>query len=381
MTIAPLDLILLLGSLQGLILATLLWVNNKGRQLANRLLACLIGSLALMSFAVGVPITGRWISLAIDLLPFFLVMPIGPLIYFYTRSVLDPTFHVDKAERRHFYLIILDVGAPIIGWTYISGVFLGLLPPKNGSSWGHVMDEYNTYVDIPRWISVTVYLFLTKNWLKTYTDESASAAHQKRWLGQFVNGFLIFQSIWLLFMIPYIIPSLRDPLLDRLGWYPVYIPISILIYWLGLRGYLQTRSEPPAQVSTKSPATELSVQTVQQVTDALAKAMNQDRLYLDPELTTDKLGLHLQLNAKLMSAVLNQHIGKNFNAYINEYRIDEVKRRLLDTTYEHLTLTGIAFDCGFNSQATFQRTFKQVTGTSPREFVAQHRNKTSQIGI
>ena len=76
MTIAPLDLILLLGSLQGLILATLLWVNNKGRQLANRLLACLIGSLALMSSAVGVPITGRWISLAIDLLPFFLVMPL-----------------------------------------------------------------------------------------------------------------------------------------------------------------------------------------------------------------------------------------------------------------------------------------------------------------
>ena len=385
MTISPLDLLILLGSLQGFILATLLWTNAKGRRLSNRLLAVLIGLLALMSLAVGVPVANRWVSLALDVLPFFMAMPLGPLIYFYVQSVSKPNFRLGKKERLQFLPVLLDWGAPLVSWTFFAGFFLEFWPREDGPSWGAVMNEYNTYVDIPRWLSVTTYLFLTARFLhrqqrtttNSVTDEQRGTM---RWLRQFVRVFLVFQGIWLIHLVPYIIPSFRGPLLDRFGWYPIYIPIAVLIYWLGFKGYLHTRTIGLTRPIPKVPGSELSEEIVKQAIHLLTDAMTNECLFLDSELTVEKLGQRTRLAPKTISAVLNQHLHKNFNGFINEYRVEEVKQRLTNPAYEHLTLTGIAFECGFNSQSTFQRTFKQQTGMSPGEF-ATHQKKATQIRI
>ncbi len=383
MTIAPFDLLLLLGTLQGFILATLLWVNGKGNRLSNRLLATLIGLLAMMSLAVGVPIPNPWVGLLLDLLPLFVIMPLGPLMYFYSKSMLDPAFQLGRQERRHFYPAVLDLGAPLIIWTFFIGKFLGLVDGKSGPAWGHAMQEYNTYADIPRWISLTVYLVLTGRLLNSYRATRTKQPDEKnlRLLRQFFTAFLVFQVIWLIHLVPYIIPATRGPLLDRVGWYPIYVPIAVLIYWLGLKGYLHARSTTPVVQPPKPAGAELPEATVKPVVDALLNAMSAKQLFLDPELTVEKLGQHTQLSPKLISAVLNQHVRKNFNGFVNEYRVDAVKQRLTDPAYGHLTLTGIAFDCGFNSQATFQRTFKQLTGVSPGEYQAQQKKNTAQIRI
>ena len=86
MTIAPLDLMLLLGAGQGFILTALLWFNRKGNPLSNRLMATLIGLLALASLSVGIAVTNNTISLILDFVPLINVMPIGPIIYFYSQS-------------------------------------------------------------------------------------------------------------------------------------------------------------------------------------------------------------------------------------------------------------------------------------------------------
>lgn len=295
MTISPLSLIILLGATQGFILATLLWLNQKGHRLSNRLLATLIGLLALMSFSVGIPTTNRFVGLFMELVPMIMAMPLGPLIFFYTRSILDPSFRLGKKEKRHFYPVIFDWGSKIIGWVFIIGMLLGFFPQKEGPAWGYVMDEYNAYVDIPRWLSVTVYLFLTRQVLSRHQValNSTSTEQQQsnvKWLRQFVNAFLIFQSIWLIHLVPYIIPTFREPLLDRFGWYPIYIPIAVLIYWLGFRGYLHTRVTTSSQQIPKSTSAELSEETVRQVTSSLSNVMVTERLFLDPELTVEKLG-------------------------------------------------------------------------------------------
>lgn len=372
MTIAPLDLILLLGSLQGFILATLLWVNQKGHRLSNRLLAVLIGLMALMSLAVGMPVTHRWVGFALEMLPFIMAMPMGPLIYFYTKSVLDPSFRLGVAERRQFYPVVLDWGSRFVGWVFVGGLLLGFFRQAQGPSFGAVMDEYNTYVDIPRWISMMVYLLITRRFLNQHRPTEADVRQPTwRWLRQFVAIFLFFQLIWLVHLVPYIMPALRGPLLDAFGWYPLYIPIAVMIYWLGIKGYLHARSSPVDVPGRKVSPTTIPSETAEKTIAALTHAMQTDELYLDPELTVEKVGRHVQLPPKTISFVLNQHCQKSFNAFVNEYRIEAVKRRLTSRASKHLTLTGIAFECGFNSQATFQRAFRQVTGTSPKEYVGQ----------
>lgn len=376
MTISPFDLLLLLGSLQGFILASLLWFSRKGNRLSNRLLAWLIGLLALASLAVGIPVANRWVSLALDLLPLINAMPLGPLLYFYVKSVLDPTFRLGKTERRHFYPVVLDWGAKLIGWTFVIGTLLDVFRRQDGPAWGRVMDEYNTYSDIPRWLSMAVYLVLARRWLDQFalTGNEYEAERQqqnRRWLRQFLTILLVFQAIWLVHLVPYIIPGTRSALLDQFGWYPIYVPVAVLIYWLGLKGYLHSRSGSIEPIIRKASVTSLLPQTANQIVDALTTAMETNKLYLDSELTVEKLGRHVKLPTKTISFVLNQHLRKSFNTFVNEYRIEAVKQRLVNPTSDYLTLTGIAFECGFNSQATFQRVFKQMTGVSPKEFAGR----------
>ncbi len=63
---------------------------------------------------------------------------------------------------------------------------------------------------------------------------------------------------------------------------------------------------------------------------------------------------------------------KNFYSYINAFRVEEFKERVVSQKYTHLTILAIALDCGFNSKSTFNRIFKQATGITPNEFVKSH---------
>ncbi|MGM9509143.1 helix-turn-helix domain-containing protein [Larkinella sp. GY13] len=373
MTIPPLDLILLLGTAQGFILAALLWFNRKGIRLANRLLAVLVGLLASASLAVGIPIMNPWINLFIDFVPLIIIMPLGPLMFFYTRSLLDPDFRLGKREWQHFWPVIIDFGSKLMAWIFLFGLLFGFFEHSDNRKVGSLMDDYDKYADIPRWIAVTLYGLLSYRWLarfqKTNVDLTAQQRASVRWLRQFLMVFAAFQTIWFIHLIPYILPQTSNALLDAFGWYPLYIPIAVMIYWLGLGGYFHARHTVlPEPIRKTSPAI-LPDELVFETTNGLVKAMETDQLYLDPELTVEKVGRHLRLPAKTVSAVLNQHLGKSFNTFVNEYRVEDVKRRLNDSASANLTLTGIAFECGFNSQATFQRTFKQMTGFAPKEYL------------
>ncbi|MES2730889.1 MAG: helix-turn-helix transcriptional regulator [Bacteroidota bacterium] len=376
MTVSPLDLLILLGSAQGIILAFLLWHNPKGSRLPNRLLAILMVLLASACLAVGIPVANQWISLMLDLFPWIIIMPFGPIILFYTKALLDPSFQIGRKERLHFLPILVDLGSSIIGWTFIIGVLADLVNYDDHQWWGNLIDDYNIYADIPRWLSVTTYLWLSQRFIvqkeKANLLEETQQPHV-RWLKPFLRVWFGFQFIWLLFLIPYELPAFRNTLLDNVGWYPIYIPLAGLIYWMGLRGYLHTLPAlaTPAFLAKdrKVTNTPLPTETVQAAIQSLQRAMEEEKLYLDTELTVEKVGRQLGLPAKTISAVLNQHVGKSFNTYVNEYRIEEVKRRLLMPASQSSTLVGIAFDCGFNSQATFQRAFRNLTNQSPKEFL------------
>jgi AraC-like DNA-binding protein len=84
------------------------------------------------------------------------------------------------------------------------------------------------------------------------------------------------------------------------------------------------------------------------------------------------LSTHTGIPAKTISAVLNQHLNKSFNEFINSYRIAAIKSRLLSSNNKNLTIAGLAYECGFNSQPTFQRAFKNIQGESPSEFLLKN---------
>jgi YesN/AraC family two-component response regulator len=96
--------------------------------------------------------------------------------------------------------------------------------------------------------------------------------------------------------------------------------------------------------------------------------MEQDKLYRQSDLTLSQLAGSLHITPHNLSEVINTQLGRAFNDLVNEYRIREVKNDLSDPSKKQLKILAIAFDAGFNSKASFNTIFKQLTHTTPSEF-------------
>lgn len=100
--------------------------------------------------------------------------------------------------------------------------------------------------------------------------------------------------------------------------------------------------------------------------------MKNEKPFLNVELTLKGLSEQLKVNPDYLSETTNSKLNMNFFDFINHYRIEEFKERILNEKYKNLTIIAIAFDCGFNSKPTFNRVFKKTTGLTPSEFLKQY---------
>jgi AraC-like DNA-binding protein len=99
--------------------------------------------------------------------------------------------------------------------------------------------------------------------------------------------------------------------------------------------------------------------------------MEEDKPYLNPELSLPALAQSLDIPRNQLSTVINQVHQKNFYEFVNQYRIDEVKKLMTNPSNKHLKLMSLAYDAGFNSKATFNRIFKQMTKLTPSEYISK----------
>lgn len=94
--------------------------------------------------------------------------------------------------------------------------------------------------------------------------------------------------------------------------------------------------------------------------------MEQEKPYIDNELRLVHLADQLGFSTHLLSKVINKRSGKNFNKFVNEYRLREAERLLTDTTTQ--SIKSVYFDVGFNSKAAFYNAFRKKHNCTPSEF-------------
>lgn len=106
------------------------------------------------------------------------------------------------------------------------------------------------------------------------------------------------------------------------------------------------------------------------IRDQLIHLMENEKMYLFPDLKVGGLAASLGCSPHKLSQVMTSQFGQNFNDFINSYRIEEVKRRLSIGETRNKTIASLAFDCGFNSLSVFNSAFKKFTGMTPSQFVS-----------
>lgn len=115
---------------------------------------------------------------------------------------------------------------------------------------------------------------------------------------------------------------------------------------------------------------------------AIDRAMRVERLYRREGLTIVQLASHLDIPEYRLRRLINSGMGyRNFNAFLNQWRLDEAKAALADPTQAAVPILTIALDAGFGSLGPFNRAFKAQTGVTPSEFRRGGGAKLADSGI
>ena len=389
---------LLFGFVQGWVYAILLWARGRREE---RLSDTLLGwVLVALCFDIWIYMLGFggieifWKEL--EFFPRTLSFLLPPLVYFYLKSQFDTTFRFRFRDARHALPFILDT-------TYHVGVWA--MGPTMVHKWETTV--HNPYLGIPFFVFGTVqqfvYLYWSlqlyrayRVWIKTQFSETDTIS-----FGWFRN-FLIALTITLIFSLMMTLIDLWLDLNYWQDWWGNLVGV-ILIYYVSIEGYAQVQpgrrlvfqskilmatqslvslapvlasvaaGEPfEQQHETASPPKQAPSIAIPgellPLLDKLLACMTTEKPYLEPELSLADLARRMHTNPVLLSQVINAGAGKNFNDFVNEYRVEEFKRQVCQPTNAHLSFLGLALDCGFNSKATFNRAFKKFTGASPKEF-------------
>lgn len=382
MSFSIINIILFLAAAQGLLLAVLIFQKYR-RLFANRFLGSIMLLYSLLLIQMLLTDLGfdrKFPHLMI--VPLGISLLIGPLHYLYTKSLIQSWTKIKKSEWFHFLPFVI----------YEISIIPQFFKPANQL----IAEMQKVYVEgfplrfiIFNWfiliLSLT-YLLLTA-WLLiryTHTIKNVFSTIEKirldwlrniTYMGIFVVLVFLLENILLLFGI------------ELSHFFNITsIVVAIFIYLMGYLGLLKSeifaeptiaesiRELPDLQyqkIDDQQPRYEksgLSPDRAKQHLDDLLHLMEQERPYINSDLTLTQLAEMLSITPHNLSEILNTRLNQNFFDFINHYRIEEVKKALIDPQKQHLTVLAIGLDAGFNSKTSFNTTFKKYTEMTPSEY-------------
>lgn len=268
-----------------------------------------------------------------DHLPWQWTLAIGPLLYFYVRKITCAGRRFAWSDLLHLLPALVQQFLPGLSWL--------------------------------AFVSVWIYLYGSHRLiLKYYQRLEFSAGDryrvQLRWLQRLL---LLLAMVWLLWL-PFQFFAAEV-------W---MILFSAAMIAMGIAAHLWVVKPMPA-------AKPMIAGDTRRKAGWLKQAMKRERYYLDPELSLSALAERLGLHTHELSRVMNTVLKKSFNDFVNEYRVNEVIRKMADPGFNYMNLLGIALASGFNSKATFNRAFKQFTGHNPAEYQKMHQKDVSTYNL
>ncbi|WP_265241138.1 helix-turn-helix domain-containing protein [Muriicola sp. Z0-33] len=314
-----------------------------------------------------------------------LFLAIGPLIYFYVKSVTTSDFKFKRRDLYHFVPVLVYV-------VYRSVIFIydAAQPGFDNQQNGVLMMRFENGVVAPfteTFGIIQQLLYLTFSLQLYYKYKGAiqnyfsnTYALELNWIRNFL---LIYSFLFLYGVLQQLVNEYVIELSWIQKWWKDFFSALAVIY-VGIKGYFTDTTKLNGldfKLKDKLKYFPNSVQTVSTERlenkaaeiDAYKKElliyMKEHRPYLNPDLNLQEMAQAINLSRAQLSEVINYGFNKNFNDFINEYRVNAVKEMFSKGRQEQLSLLGIAYECGFNSKATFNRAFKKLTHSSPSEFL------------
>ena len=328
-----------LGAFNGLLVGFYFLFFAKPKHLSNTFLGALFLAL---SVRVGKSVFLYFYgSIADTYIQFglFACWLIGPFLYYYIRSAINP----NQTLKREATLATLLLA----GFSLAVNLLF---------AWSKYPDLWDTFITIIylQWLGfVVLAAWLLFKYREHWFLKSKNRPF-KIWLSSIYLGNLIICMAF------------------NMGNYTSYIvgalSFSFVFYALILLLLFHKRRDELLFLETKKyESNKLDPAEAKFIGDQLKEIMKEDKLFLDSNLSLQRIAGLLKVSTVKISQTLNEHQGTNFNDYINAHRISAAKEMIIDQSIPY-TFDAIAMECGFNSKSTFYSAFKKQTGMTPSQF-------------
>lgn len=309
---------------------------------------------------------------------------LGPLIYLYVKSITTSKYKFRKVDWWHFAFAISFVVYRISIFTY-DLLQPGFSETQNGvlklSLDEAIVQPIMSYIEFP---FMLLYLAFTLQLFYIY---------RKKIIQYFSNTFKLELNWILSFLVLFTLMFIYDTVQTIIGsfvteldytqrWWLNLFAALITLY-VGIKGYFTDTTKLNKLSFSFSPNRDAipDRQERSEVKSISKKDINkvrllmeEDKAYLNPELNLSDLAKQANMSRAKLSEVINMGFEQNFNDFVNMYRVEAFKDMLHENKHKTLSLLGIAFECGFNSKATFNRVFKKLTEYSPSQYLNSQLN-------
>lgn len=372
---------LLFGFVHGLLFAMmLLYRSVQEERIADVFLAALIaaGCLLLLPTILGLldihVLWNEWLFLPLD--PGLLI---GPLLYLFILAQTNRSFRFRRIYVWHFvpffvyaiyHLVVFTQGSEFV-FTWLDNYDLPYIDP---------VYKVITLITMSAYLGISIQTYAK---YRVWLEEEYVSPEKLRypWISRLLMAVGIAIAVTCLFRLSEVLSM--D--IDNLQAWWVSAVITICIYYVSIAGLFSKR--PPeysvelnskqGKVEQQTSQSQYSEKDLQQWLEQLTDLMDRRHLYLNPDLGLGMVAKELGLSRKSVSAAINACHGTNFRRFVNEYRVRAFKNLVSNGRAQELTLYGMALDCGFNSKATFNRVFRQITGMAPNQFAEEARLASS----
>lgn len=356
----------ILGGIQGLFLSFTLATLRKQRLAANKFLALdsfilsAILVIAFLHFSRLVLHTPHLFNVTPLLMPLF-----GPLLFFYVQHLLDPQTRFSRYQLLHFlpFFLFLKLHWPMLNKTgeikisYLMNIF--------EDRWQPVLNTpaIARIAHLAFYLALCFLLYLAAK--KSQQTENGRAGVRLMWIRSLI---LISVVIWTTYTFLYFydqnLLNLSMPFL-----------VTAALYFTGYFAFRYPEIFREVQVkplTQKYESSRLTKQKKATYCEALLRILREEKIYRRPDLKLVFVAEQLQISAQNLSQIVNENFQQSFPDFVNHFRVEEAKKRLLDPAHKHLTIIAIANEVGFNSKSAFNAAFKRFTGLTPSEFIRNH---------
>jgi len=349
------------------ILSALVFVFIKAKHPSNTIIA-LWFCINVLNF-MGLLMPGSLNNyIGIGFLPFLFL--IGPIFFFYILSLVKIDFRLKWLDILHVLPFLLLSLSRFFIYTesFAPSFYFG----------GHMSMKYMIiYILIS--ISITAYMIAIYVMLvqhrRNIKNYFSSTPNEIKLDWVFVIMSLISLSYIFLLYVP-LLNVFSLSIEKKIFWFDQFNG-GLLAFILLIFGLLQPIIYNNRPVNTEERKNNdlnklvkvgLSEAELKIIANKIINYLDHSKPYLDPEYNLEIMARDLNITRQNISLAINDTIGKNFYQLINEYRVEEFKKLVLNSKYKNIKLLELAYDSGFNSKSSFNRIFKEITGSTPSSY-------------